>query len=61
MILNHLNLTVTDVPAARRFLETYFGLQAHTNPYTSEATGAGDHPSFVVLFDDGGITPGLST
>ena len=55
MILNHLNLTVTDVPAARRFLETYFGLQAHTNPYTGEATGAGDHPSFVVLFDERGM------
>jgi lactoylglutathione lyase len=55
VILNHLNLSVTDVPAARRFLETYFGLQAHTNPYTGEATGAGDHPSFVVLFDDRGM------
>lgn len=55
MILNHLNLTVTDVPAARRFLETYFGLQAHTNPYTGEATRAGDHASFAVLFDDRGM------
>lgn len=27
MILNHLNLTVTDVPAASAFLESYFGLQ----------------------------------
>lgn len=26
MKLNHLNLTVTDVSAARQFLETYFGL-----------------------------------
>jgi lactoylglutathione lyase len=26
--LNHLNLTVTDVDAAARFLERYFGLQA---------------------------------
>ena len=55
MTLNHLNLTVTDVPAARRFLETYFGLQAHTNPYTGEATGAADHPGFAVLFDDRGL------
>jgi catechol 2,3-dioxygenase-like lactoylglutathione lyase family enzyme len=55
MILNHLNLAVTDVPAARRFLETYFGLQAHTDPYTGTATGAGDHPSFVVLFDERGM------
>ena len=59
MILNHLNLTVTDVPAARRFLETYFGLQGHTNPYTGEATGAGDHPSFSVLFDDRGLVLSL--
>ena len=28
MRLNHLNLTVTDVAAAARFLESYFGLQA---------------------------------
>ena len=55
MILNHLNLTVTDVPAARRFLETYFGLQAHTNPFTGEPTGAGDHPGFAVLVDDRGM------
>jgi lactoylglutathione lyase len=27
MKLNHLNLTVTDVPAAREFLEKYFGLR----------------------------------
>lgn len=27
MVLNHLNLTVTDVPAASAFLQTYFGLQ----------------------------------
>jgi len=55
MVLNHLNLTVTDVPAARRFLETYFGLQAHTNPYMGTVTGAAEHPSFAVLFDDRGM------
>jgi catechol-2,3-dioxygenase len=27
MKLNHLNLTVTDVPATRKFLEEYFGLR----------------------------------
>jgi catechol 2,3-dioxygenase-like lactoylglutathione lyase family enzyme len=27
MILNHLNLSVTDVQAAKSFLETYFGLK----------------------------------
>ena len=29
MKLNHLNLTVDDVPEARRFLETYFGLRPY--------------------------------
>ena len=28
MKLNHVNLTVTDVPAAQVFLETYFGLRS---------------------------------
>lgn len=45
MILNHLNLTVTDVPAARDFLETYFGLQG--DPERGK--------SFDVLFDDNGM------
>ena len=27
VILNHLNLSVSDVPAAKNFLETYFGLR----------------------------------
>lgn len=30
MILNHLNLTVTDVTAAKDFLEKYFGLRCQT-------------------------------
>ncbi|AEI43372.1 VOC family protein [Paenibacillus mucilaginosus] len=45
MKLNHLNLTVTDVTAARGFLEKYFGLQTrHTR---------GD--AFAVLSDDDGM------
>jgi catechol 2,3-dioxygenase-like lactoylglutathione lyase family enzyme len=44
MKLNHLNLTVDDVPEARRFLATYFGLR----PY-DESRGA---KGFDVLFDD---------
>jgi lactoylglutathione lyase len=56
MTLNHLNLTVTDVLAARRFLETYFGLQGQVNPYTGEGTGDnGTHEGFAVLFDDAGL------
>jgi lactoylglutathione lyase len=47
MKLNHLNLTVTDVPATRRFLETYFGLR----PMAGEAASK----SFDVLFDDAGL------
>ncbi len=45
MKLNHLNLTVTDVTAAREFLEKYFGLQTMTTRGTS----------FAVLCDDDGL------
>jgi len=45
MKLNHLNLTVTDVGAAREFLETYFGLRC--------AATRGD--SFAALSDDDGL------
>lgn len=45
MKLNHLNLTVTDVAAAREFLETYLGL------HTMHTRGQ----SFAVLRDDGGL------
>ncbi len=45
MKLNHLNLSVTDVPAATDFLEKYFGL--HKQP--------GGKKSFCALFDDGGL------
>ncbi|GHO57989.1 VOC family protein [Ktedonobacter robiniae] len=41
MKLNHVNLTVTDVPAATNFLETYFGLR-----------NQGGNKGFTVLFDD---------
>lgn len=41
MKLNHLNLTVTDVQAAREFLETYFGLKC----VGSRGNG------FAVMFD----------
>jgi lactoylglutathione lyase len=45
MILNHLNLTVTDVNAAREFFEKYFDLQTKSTH--------GD--SFAVLTDDNGL------
>jgi catechol 2,3-dioxygenase-like lactoylglutathione lyase family enzyme len=44
MKLNHINLTVTDVPAAEKFLETYFGLQSQ-----------GGNEKFAALFDDDGL------
>jgi len=42
MKLNHINLTVDDVPAARQFLERHFGLRP---------AGEG-HKNFDMLFDD---------
>ncbi|MCL4296819.1 MAG: VOC family protein [Anaerolineae bacterium] len=41
MKLNHINLTVTDVPQTVKFLEKYFGLRSQ----------GGDN-KFAVLFDD---------
>ncbi len=55
MTLNHLNLTVTDVPAARRFLETYFGLQATRHPHTGATVADTGNAGFCVLFDDAGL------
>jgi lactoylglutathione lyase len=47
MKLNHLNLAVTDVRAAKAFLETYFGLTA--------TPGIGDDERFTLLRDDAGM------
>jgi len=44
MRLNHVNLTVTDVPAAAQFLEKYFGLR-----------NQGGNKGFNALFDDNGL------
>ena len=44
MILNHVNLTVTDVQATAQFLERYFGLRSQ-----------GGNKGFTVLFDDNGL------
>ena len=38
MKLNHLNLTVTDVPEARRHFETYFGLEGLEEGVTRTST-----------------------
>jgi catechol 2,3-dioxygenase-like lactoylglutathione lyase family enzyme len=45
MKLNHLNLTVTDVAAARKFLETYFDMTC----------GGSRGNNFAVMFDDNGF------
>jgi lactoylglutathione lyase len=50
MKLNHLNLTVSDVQAARTFLETYFGLRG--------LEGFPGDDNFTMLFDETGF--GLS-
>lgn len=47
MKLNHLNLTVADVPETRRFLEKYLGLRS--------MEGTKDDATFVGLLDDGGF------
>lgn len=47
MRLNHLNLAVSDVTAAKAFLETYFGLSA--------VPGVGDDQRFCLLRDDDGM------
>ena len=50
MKLNHLNLTVTDVPAAHSFLETYFGLQS-----------MGGNKNMAFLKDDNGSVIALTS
>ena len=47
MILNHMNLTVTDVTAAKTFLERYFEMRTHE--------GDRDNKNFVVMFDAKGF------
>jgi catechol-2,3-dioxygenase len=47
MILNHINLTVTDVIAAENFLITYFGMKSERK--------AGENKNFGVVFDGNGL------
>ena len=44
MKLNHLNLTVTDIPETVKFLERYFGLRSQ-----------GGNKGMAFLFDDDGL------
>jgi lactoylglutathione lyase len=48
MKINHLNLTVTDVDGAAKFLQKYFGLKYE-----------GGDSKFMVLFDDNGMVLSL--
>ena len=50
MTLNHLNLTVTDVPATRAFLEQYFGLRS-----------MGGNANITLLSDDNGLALTLTS
>ena len=50
MILNHLNLSVDDVPAAKAFLETYFGLREMGGGNRNRAFLRGDRGLILSLF-----------
>jgi lactoylglutathione lyase len=50
MTLNHLNLTVTDVPATRKFLQEYFGLRL-----------MGGNNNITALKDDNGLVLTLTS
>ena len=50
MKLNHRNLTVTDVPATRTFLQTYFGLR-----------DMGGHSNMAFLADDNDMVLSLTS
>lgn len=59
MHLNHLNLTVTDVPAAREFLITYFGLRPMEGG-TITMSGLWDDHGFALVLLRGGNTAPVS-
>ncbi len=50
MKLNHLNLTVTDVPQSHEFLENYFGLR-----------DGGGNKNIAFLSDDNGLVLSLTS
>jgi lactoylglutathione lyase len=52
MKLNHLNLTVSDVPQAHRFLEKYFGLRGINGmePRKGMSFMSDDHGMLLALF-----------
>jgi catechol 2,3-dioxygenase-like lactoylglutathione lyase family enzyme len=52
MALNHLNLTVPNVPPTRAFFETYFGFR--------HLAGAPQIDTFVVLVDESGFVLSLN-
>ena len=51
MKLNHINLTVTDVQAAKKVLETYFEMKSYE----------GGSKNFEALYDDSGMVLTLMT
>jgi hypothetical protein len=52
LALNHLNLTVPDVPQTRALFETYFGFR--------RLAGAPESDNFVVLTDESGFVLSLN-
>jgi lactoylglutathione lyase len=52
MIMNHVNLAVTDVIEAQKFLEKYFGLKP--------VPGMKENPVIAVFMDEGGMVLSLS-
>lgn len=60
MILNHVNLAVTDVPATVSLLETYFGLRRTRLVTPDMAFMRDDNDALVSLFRQPGVAyPGL--
>jgi catechol 2,3-dioxygenase-like lactoylglutathione lyase family enzyme len=67
MKLNHLNLTVSNVPETHRFLEKYFGLKGYGGKAPGQAMSflSDDNGLVLALFrtakgDRGAISSGLS-
>ena len=63
MALNHLNLTVPDVPKTRAFFETYFGFRCVAEPQSGAIVILVDESGFVLTlnnFDQAGevVYPG---
>ena len=60
MTLNHLNLTVTDVPATVALFEKYFGLRRTAMDNANMAFMRDDHDAFISMFKGSDVSyPGM--